>query len=383
MKTLKLTLTRHGALCAILLALLFTGCKKDKKTNNDPIGPDVNFFALTNDNKLLLINGRSGVTGAQITITGLQSGEELLGIDFRPASGQLYALGSTSRLYVINLPSGAARAIGTAPFSPAISGTSVGFDFNPTVDRIRVVTSSGQNLRLNPETGTVAATDGSIVAGNKITSVAYSDNRAGAATTVLFDIDATNNKLYKQIPPNDGTLVEVGNLDVDAEEVGGFDIAPDGSALAALTVGGQSGLYSVNLATGKAVKTGNFTSAIKGIAILTDAVTYVIDNDNALVIFNPNTGSKIIKPITGLQSSEVVYGIDARPANGQLYILGSSSRIYTVNASSGVATAVGTAPFSTLLSGTEFGFDFNPVVDRIRIVSNTGQNLRIHPETGE
>ena len=95
-------------------------------------------------------------------ISGLQENETILAIDFRPATGELYGVGNSSRLYIINTVTGTARTPAVDAFTPAISGSIVGFDFNPTVDRIRLVTSTGQNLRLNPETGTVAATDGSI-----------------------------------------------------------------------------------------------------------------------------------------------------------------------------------------------------------------------------
>ena len=85
--------------------------------------------------------------------------------------------------------------------------------------------------------------------------------------------------------------------------------------------------------------------------------------------------------ISGLQQNESILGIDFRPLNGQLYGLGSTSRLYTINTSSGVATAVG-GQFSTLLSGFSFGFDFNPMADAIRVVSETNQNLVINPNTG-
>ncbi|MEO6151471.1 MAG: DUF4394 domain-containing protein [Mucilaginibacter sp.] len=377
------SLTIRVCMCVVIISTLFSACKKDRNDNSLPAAPDVNFVALTADNKIMLLNARSGLSAGQMPITGLQASESLLAIDFRPASGELYGLGSTSRIYAINFKTGVARAIGAAPFTPAISGTAVGFDFNPTVDRIRVVTSTGQNLRINPETGAVAFVDGTVTTASKITSVAYTENRAGAATTALFDIDVTNNKLYKQDPPNDGTLTEIGSLNVDAEDAGGFDISPDGSvALAALTVSGQSGLFTIDLATGAATKVGQFGTVITGIAIPTDPIAYVVNENNELVIYNPNSGTTVLKPITGLQTGENVLGIDTRPVNGQLYILGSSSRLYTLNAATGGATAVGTAAFATPLEGTDFGFDFNPTVDRIRIISNTGQNLRAHPETG-
>ncbi|MFD2286516.1 DUF4394 domain-containing protein [Pedobacter petrophilus] len=378
------------ALCAIMTPILFSACKKDRNIDQEVLtpGPDLNFYALTSDSKLHLINAKNPTTvTSTVTISGLQTGETILGIDFRPATGQLYGLGSSSRLYVIDQKTGVARSISSAPFTPALSGTAAGFDFNPTVDRIRVVTNTGQNLRLNPETGTVAATDGAIngVTNAKVSSVAYTQNKAGATATVLFDIDAATDKLYKQDPPNDGKLVEVGNLGFDVEEMGGFDINPDGSAaIAALTVGGVSGLYTVNTSSGQATKVGNLPLNITGLAIPTETVAYAISNNNELLIFNPlaTTPTVSVKTITGIQAGESILGIDLRPLNGQLYALGSSSRIYTINMSSGASVAVGSAPFSTLLNGTQFGFDFNPTVDRIRIVSNLGQNLRFNPLDG-
>lgn len=384
---LKNKITTLIVLCATLITISVTSCKKDNEMIPDQLvaGPDINLYALTSDNKLLQLNARTpGTIISQINISGLQTSEQIVGIDFRPATGQLYGLGNSSRIYVIDPKTGVSRAINSAPFTPALTGTSFGFDFNPTVDRIRLVSSNGQNLRLNPETGTVAATDLSIagVTGAKIGSVAYTQNRAGASTTVLFDIDATTNKLYKQDPPNDGKLVEVGNLGYDIDETGGFDIGPDGTtSLAAMTSGGKSSLYTLDINTGKAAKIGDFMQQIIGLAIPTEPVAYAISLTNELLIFNPasTTPTLTAKSITGIQPGESILGLDMRPLNGQLFALGSSSRIYAINASSGAASMVGTGPLATLLSGTQFGFDFNPTVDRIRIVSNTGQNFRVNP----
>ena len=384
---LKFTQAKFMALYALVLCTLVISCKKDRGYESDMIypGPNQNFYALTADSKLLYINAQnSSAVTSTVNITGLQTNETLLGIDFRPATGQLYAAGSSSRIYVIDPKTGVARAIGTTAFTPAINGTSVAFDFNPTVDRIRLVTSAGQNLRLNPETGAVMITDGVIngVANARVTSAAYTQNRAGAASTILYDIDVANDKLHKQDPPNDGKLVEVGSLGIDAEDAGGFDISPDGTlALAALSVGGKSGLFTIDLATGKATKVGNFNSQIIGIAIPTEPVAYALSLNNELLIFNPATTNPapVAKTITGLQAGELVLGIDMRPLNGQLFGIGNTSRIYAINASSGAATQVGTGQLATVLAGTDVGIDFNPTVDRIRVVTNTGQNLRINP----
>jgi hypothetical protein len=346
---------------------------------------DVPFYALEDGVRLTAFSAGNPQTPASAaSITGLQTGETILAIDFRPATGQLYGLGSTSRLYVIDPATGAARQIGTGPFTPALSGSIAGFDFNPTVDRIRLVTNTGQNLRLNPETGTVAATDGNIngAAGASIAAVAYTGNTAGATATTLYDIDVTSQKLYKQLPPNDGTLVEVGSLNLAISGEGGFDIAPEtDKALGLFKVGGKATLFSVDLATGKATVVTVYNKAYSGIAIPTQPVAYAVNATNNLLIFNPDKpATNIAKPITGLASGESIVGIDFRPANGQLYAVSSASRVLTLNTSSGAAAVVAT--LSTPLAGTSFGVDFNPTVDRIRIVSNTGQNLRVNPADG-
>jgi hypothetical protein len=312
----------------------------------------------------------------------------MLAIDFRPATGQLYGVGSSSRIYVINTTTGEARAIGSSSFTPALQGSVAAFDFNPTVDRIRLISTGGQNLRLNPETGTVVATDGNINIGgtvnSNISSAAYTENMAGAATTVLFDIDANNDILYKQDPPNAGGLVMVGSLGLDISGTGEFDIeASSNTALAVYNSGSTPSVFSIDLNTGKATNLGMLGGAtsVNGIAIPTKPVAYAVFNGTTLLILNPEAPAPVSKTITGTLSGETIVGLDFRPVNGQLYALGSSSRLYTINTANGAATAVG-VQFSTLLNGTDYGFDFNPTVDRIRVISNVGLNLRLNPATG-
>jgi Domain of unknown function (DUF4394) len=102
-----------------------------------------------------------------------------------------------------------------------------------------------------------------------------------------------------------------------------------------------------------------------------------------LVTFDSATPGTIASSvgITGLQAGESLLGIDRRPANGLLYGLGSTSRIYTINTTTGAATQVGSAGAFTL-SGTAFGFDVNPVPDRIRVVSTDTSNIRLNPNDG-
>ncbi len=406
------TSARDFTVVLLSASFIFTACTKNNSElvanesmatsnasvseKNPPKGTE--FYALTSSNELVKYSSGNPLSElGSVSITGLQNMERVIAMDFRPATGQLYGVTNQSRIYVINQENGKAVAVSATPFTPAINGTEVGFDFNPTVDRIRLVTNNDQNLRLNPETGMVAAVDGNInPAGTTVTAVAYTNSMAGASTTTLYDIDVETDKLYKQTPPNNGTLVEVGALGVQALGEAGFDIAPDNSvAIAALfgrgfeegepetSNGNKYRFYYINLETGEAKNAGKTEREIIGVAIATNPVAYAVDQANNLLIFNPTQSSAVVsKPIAGLQPGEMVLGIDMRPATAQLYALGSSSRIYAINMSSGVATAIGSGAFTPALSGTSFGFDFNPTVDRIRVVSNTGQNLRLHPTTG-
>jgi hypothetical protein len=239
------------------------------------------FYALTASNELVTyLSGNPLVEVSAMSITGLAVGERILAIDFRPLTGQLYGVSSASRIYTINTSTGMATAIGSGPFSPAISGTTVGFDFNPTVDRIRLVTNTGQNLRLHPVTGMVVAIDGAInPAGAMINAVAYTNSFAGAMSTALYDIDVATDQLYLQQPPNNGTLVAIGSLGVQAMGEGGFDISPDNSVSIAALYGyskddGDSEetskyrFYYINLATGEAKNAGKTDRVIIGLAIM-------------------------------------------------------------------------------------------------------------------
>lgn len=369
-------------LCAVLF--LFTACDKAVEEPG-AVQLDQQFVALTKDLVLQTYNANDLTRPIRsVQVSGLISAETIFGIDFRPATGQLYALGNTSTLYTINTTTGRATLVGNGPFTPAVSGMITGFDFNPTVDRIRIVTSTGQNLRVNPETGAVQNTDGNIsVAGAQLSGSAYTNNSILATTTVLYDIDVVAKKLYMQNPPNNGTLVEVGNLTIPTSSGdAGFDISPSGVALAAIGNGGNSSLYQIDLTNGASTSLGNFSDRIIGLAIPTEAVAYSVDEANNLIGFFLNKTDKTSRGIGGLQTGENVVGIDFRPANGQLYALGSTSRLYTINLATGAATQVGSAQLNPMLSGTSFGFDFNPTVDRIRVVSNTGQNLRLEPTMG-
>jgi Domain of unknown function (DUF4394) len=221
-----------------------------------------------------------GTVLTSVGVTGLQGGETLLGIDRRPANGALYGLGSTSRLYLINPTTGAATQVGSAG-AFTLSGTAFGFDFNPTVDRIRVTGNTGQNLRLNPNDGTLAGTDTALAyaAGDpnagataRIVGSAYTNNVSGATSTTLFAIDSTLNILATQgspggapISPNTGQLFTRGGLGFDTSDLVGFDISGlSGIAFASLTApaGNFSQLFTIDLTTGATTLVGTIGGGV-------------------------------------------------------------------------------------------------------------------------
>jgi hypothetical protein len=390
MKNKQITLGFTSIVGLVLLSFTAISCNDDYNSKTvtpvaSVVAPDANFTALADNNTILTYNARNLGTAISTTvIVGLPASENIVSIDYRPATGQLYALGSSSRIYFINEKSGVATPLGSASLTPAIAGGNASLDFNPTVDRIRLVTDSGQNVRLHPELGVVVATDGSINGGAnpKICAVAYTNSMAGASTTMLYDIDFEQDKLYLQNPPNDGGLQVVGDLGVNFEGVGDMDILADNSLALAVTYNNRiSTLYTIDLATGKAVNVGVFTAPVISIAFKTNPIAYATTAGNMLVRFNPTNGSTNSVALTGLATSESIVGLDFRPANGSLYAISNQSRLFSVNTSSGALKVVG-APLNPALSGAYFGFDFNPTVDRIRLVSNTGQNLRLHPDLG-
>lgn len=245
---------------------------------------------LTTQNSLVRFDSSApGVILGTTNITGLQPNEVLLGIDRRPrmdafdnTQGRVFAIGSGNNLYRVNTNTGVATRVampGATPFT--LNGVEFGFDFNPTVDRIRAVSNADQNLRLNPLTGGLAATDGTLKfkdsapadvnvgANPNIVASAYTNNFDGATSTVLFGIDSDLNILVTQSPPNDGILNTVGALSFDTTHLTGFDISgATGIAYASLTAPGdvRSQLALINLSSGAATTMGT----IGGLAALRD-----------------------------------------------------------------------------------------------------------------
>jgi hypothetical protein len=370
--------------------------------DNDAVGDSVGLVG----NQLVTFNRSAPASATSVvTISGLAAGETLVGLDRRPADGALIALSSAGKLYTINAGTGAATLKSTLIADPTdtsspyagLSGARFGVDFNPVPDRLRVVSDTGLNLRINVDTG-ATITDGVINgAATGYSTAAYTNSFGAACRTTLYAIDAQTNQLLIQNPPNDGTAVVVGPLGVDVDAVNAFDIATDAAgantALAALSVSGSTALYSINLSTGAATRIAALplaTSAYSGLALAiasgtrTQAAgdTLGLTESNKLVSFNRAAPAKLCTStaIGGLPAGEALVGFDTRPADGLLYALSNASKLYTIDKTTGAATLKST--LTTALAGSEFGVDFNPVPDRLRVTSDTGQNLRIDVSTG-
>jgi Domain of unknown function (DUF4394) len=249
---------RHGRRLLALAAVVAAGLAAA-----GPAHAGLLASGLTTDNRIVTFDTAApGTLLSSVPVVGLQPGESLVAIDYRPLTGLVYAIGSTSRAYLIT-STGQATQIGPA-FSTPLNGTAFGIDFNPTVDRLRIVSNTQQNMRWDPTPGTIAAVDAPLTLGSDVIALAYSNNTAGAAPTTAFAIDAVADSLVTiggaggSPSPNGGTVTTIGALGVDTSDQAGLDVPLGASttAFASLTVGGVSQLHSVNLATGAATLIG-------------------------------------------------------------------------------------------------------------------------------
>jgi Domain of unknown function (DUF4394)/Thrombospondin type 3 repeat len=262
---------------------------------------------------LVLFDTANPAAATSHPITGFQTpAERVIGLDTRPATGQLFAVtvpsGALSnavfRTYAIDPATATATFVGnTSPIATA-ADLPAGMDFNAVVDRIRVLNDS-ENVRINPINGTLAGTDMPVSytspATGPVRAVAYDRNVAfgppgtiappGSLTT-LYGIDVGADRLVTiggvngEVPggPNGGAVKNAGALGVAVDDTSdaGFDITASGSAFASLTVGGQPGLYRVNLTGGTATFIAALPFALGSLTITgPDNCPDVVNDDQA------------------------------------------------------------------------------------------------------
>lgn len=290
-------LVRSFAVYAAIL--FFVGCTKDeavKPKDDQPIGtrglsgPGAGgsvgpkyVYGLTDQNQLQLLKlGPPIIVAQNITLSGLLRGESLRAIDFR-GDGRLYGVSSGSTIYLIDVNTGVAKAVGP-PFVPGIKGGLVGFDFDPSRDQIRIVTDQDQNIRVDPDSGALSASDTDINPSvYDMNAIAYGYNYA-TRTYPLYDIDVSRGYLTRQDPQNGGVITPVGPLNLVISGEGGFDIPRSSfSTIGTAALYGRSlisgpvssdnlsvpafRIWDINLQSAKTTYRGKLTRNIIGLAI--------------------------------------------------------------------------------------------------------------------
>ncbi|TWT36943.1 hypothetical protein KOR34_18880 [Posidoniimonas corsicana] len=271
------------------LALAFIVTATLSIAGSAPAGEIV--FGVTDDQTL--VSWDSTAPGALLSgsaIMGLQSNERVVGIDFRPATGQLYALGSFSRLYTLDTSTGMASEVGSGPFAPPISGSNFGFDFNPVIDRIRLDSDTNANYVLHPDTGgATVVTDLFYGPGDpnenedpNVVHASYTNSFAGTTSTQLYGVDTGLDILVTQAN-SAGTLGTVGSIGTDVTATGGFDISGStGVGYMAIEDAATSfsTFWTVDLTTGTGTGIGEIGS---GIVITAMAVSPVPEPATSLL----------------------------------------------------------------------------------------------------
>ncbi|HEV7731856.1 MAG TPA: DUF4394 domain-containing protein [Candidatus Binatia bacterium] len=380
-----------------------------------------------------------------VEITGMAADDILVSIDRRPRNGFLYALGfdpaaGTVQLYVVHPTSAFAVLVGppgqfvNAGGMPVDIGNGIGtrfgMDIDPAVDRVRVVASTGENFRINPNTG--ALVDGNLGGGvvtglnmdgpingttDSVQETAYTNVDTLASFATQYTMDASLDALCIQNLPNSGTQTVCQPLGTAIDAVLGFDIAPgvdveannvaaSGTGVAVVRPAGQltEGLVSVDLTTGALGAVAPIgTTDIRGIAIRPPASLPIVgltDSGTSFVRFTrDHPGTVVSVGLTGVTAGETMVGIDYRPQTGQLFGLGinataNTGTLYVLDSQTGAAIAVGT-PGQIAFVGAGaipidfpdpavigWGVDFNPAVDRLRVVTGSGLDFRVNPNDG-
>jgi fibronectin-binding autotransporter adhesin len=247
-------------------------------------------FAVDSANQLLRFDSATpGTIDHTTSLTGVTSGQSILGIAFRPATGELYAIGENAantfgQIYTINTTTGVATLVGSGFALPQASGAAaagvVGFAFNPTVDRIRITNSGTENFRVDPDTGAIAGVDTTLSSAN-IDGTAYTNNVGTATSTTLYGLAFTIDSLVTigglngSPSPNSGTVTTVGATGLVTTSQNDYlaiegDNGPgnNNSAWAALDTGTTS-LYTIDLTTGAATPVGliGTGTSINGFAV--------------------------------------------------------------------------------------------------------------------
>jgi hypothetical protein len=392
------------------------------------------------DNNFLLQGVESRVPVFEVfDVLGLRPGDTLKAIDVRPMNGRLYGIATNAsggvQLYHLTIgpprglatralatPVGSTGSFANAAGNPvAITAVSLGMDFISTTDSIRVVSSAGDNFRINPNNG--AFIDGNLggavgsVAGinqdapisgatTNLHAIAYTNSRINATTSTLYGIDATSNAiLVGGGSLNNGSYsnpipITVNGLPLDINADVGLDFGSDTSPGYMInTVANQSIAYRINPLTGAAVVWLTFSVPIIDIAVSVEPPGIMLSaTSNQIGRFLLTKPELAVRPnLSGIIAGETVAGIDGRPSTGNVYALGidaiqNNGTLYRVEPQTGLTVRIGSIGGIAFVNAAgaavdfpnnaKYGVDFDPLLDQIRVVNSSGLNFRINPDTG-
>jgi hypothetical protein len=279
------------SLVAALLALTVGGSRASAAT----------IYAIDDQNNLFTFDN---LTPQNITtgvfVTGLAANEHLINIDWgvnpsNTTQNVLYGIGSSYRLYAINPSTGVATP--AANSFGFVSGNSYGMDYNPVVNRIRLVSDNDNNIVIDPATGNLFTTNTNVHYATtppnpSVVGLAYTFNDPTVGMTTLYGIDSNANTLVRigsvggsPDSPGNGNLTTIGALGVDTNNFVGFDISQNNVAFAAFQPSNSSvsNLYAVNLGTGAASSLGQIIGGVRVVDLtLEPGVDFIVPEPTSL-----------------------------------------------------------------------------------------------------
>ena len=165
-----------------------------------------------------------------------------------------------------------------------LEGDNTGFDFNPTVDKIRVTSDARDNLRLNPDDGTLLSVDTMLtpadvqVVGSAYTNSSFTAIRPTVTELYAYDVSGNTDRLWIQRPANAGTLIMPVSTGLRLRGTLGFDIAGINNVgwVAGQKMGRPgSRLFRLDLSSGQTRELGRIgdgSRTITGLAAVQDQV---------------------------------------------------------------------------------------------------------------
>lgn len=412
---------------AVAVGVMAAGCS----SSSDPVGgmdPVLDTWAVTSDNRLIRFASAQPTVFQEVG----DLASPVVGLDFRPATNDLFALFADGVLATLDPMTG--EVLETITTQVAMGDPlegAVDIDFNPAANALRIVGSGTRNLRLGPavlEPSSNMAAIEDLIFGYRIGAgdTAYSNNAATGQGTTHFFIDAQA-QVFATQASNPGLVTRVGDLfdgitPTDAEAtVRGYDIfQPVSGAMnehyAVFTRDGDTSLWTIDPETGAANPSLALDGVVNGM-VVDLSVTGTMNPDEREFVFlvDTDSGQEIVAlvldldsndpgtpetfTVMGLEEGDRLVSIDFRTTaaddmlNGlwALGVNGTQGRLYRLEktGTDAQATAVGVLRTNTtgdavpvVLQGERFRMDFNPAVDLLRVLSDSGQNLRINPDEG-